>query len=318
MHTRNLGFSDLDLTTIGLGTWAIGGGGWEYGWGPQDETASIQTIHRALDLGMNWLDTAAAYGLGRSEEVIGTALKDRRDQVIIATKCGLRWDDSGHVFRNSQPDSLQQELDDSLRRLQTDYIDLYQIHWPDFDVPLADSWATLARFVETGKVRYLGVSNFTVEQMRTCQAIHPIAALQPPYSLLQRDVETELLPFCAEHNIGVIAYSPMESGLLTGAFDINRVADDDWRRGDARFQEPQLSRHLAFVDALRPIAAATGHTVAHLAVAWVLRRPEVTAAIVGARTVEQAEQIMDGAGYVLSDDELAAIDSAYTATLGGN
>lgn len=315
MEKRQLGFTDLHLTTIGLGTWAIGGGGWEFGWGDQDDAESIATIHRALDLGMNWLDTAAVYGLGRSEAVIGRALQGRRDQVIVATKCGLRWDDQGNVHRSSQPDSLREELENSLRRLQTDTIDLYQIHWPDENTPLEESWATLASFVQEGKVRYLGVSNFSVEQIKICQSIHPVASVQPPYSLLRREIEADLLPYCAEHNIGVVAYSPMESGLLTGSFDIDSKDPDDWRRREARFQEPQLSRNLAFVDALRPIAERTGHTVAHLAVAWTLRKPVVTAAIVGARTVSQVERTMRAADYRLSDAELAAIERAYADTI---
>jgi aryl-alcohol dehydrogenase-like predicted oxidoreductase len=311
MEVRKLGSSDLNLTTIGLGTWAIGGGGWQYGWGPQDEAESIRTIHRALDMGLNWLDTAAVYGLGSSEEAVGKALKGKRDQVIVATKCGMQWDSQGNVDRNSRPERLRQEVEDSLRRLQTDVIDLYQIHWPDGKVPLADAWATMADFVRQGKVRYIGVSNFNVQQMSECLAIHPVTSLQPPYSLLRRDIEAEILPFCREHNIGVIPYSPMESGLLTGKFDVNRLAEDDWRRRDSKFQEPSLSRNLAFVDALRPIAERHGQTVAHLAVAWTLRNPVVTAPIVGARTVGQVEQMMAGAEFRLSADDLAAIEAAY-------
>ncbi|WP_119065216.1 aldo/keto reductase [Aggregatilinea lenta] len=315
MECRKLGTSDLELTTLGLGTWALGGGDWQYGWGSQDDSESINTIHRALDLGMNWLDTAAVYGLGRSEEVVGKALRDRRDKVILATKCGQRWNDDGSTFRHSGPESLRREVEDSLRRLQTDHIDLYQIHWPDLDTPLEESWATLASFVKEGKVRYIGVSNYSAEQMAAIQSIHPITSLQPPYHLLERNVEDEILPFCRENNIGVVAYSPMASGLLTGRFDINRVAENDWRRGDSKFQEPQLSRNLAFVEALKPIAARQGKTVAHLAVAWTLRDPVVTSAIVGARSIAQAEQIMEGADYRLSEQDLADIDAAYQATL---
>jgi aryl-alcohol dehydrogenase-like predicted oxidoreductase len=316
VESRKLGYTDLTLTTVGLGTWAIGGGDWEYGWGPQDDAESIATIHRALDLGINWIDTAAAYGLGRSEEVVGRAIRDRRDRVILATKCGLVWDHQGNVRRISRPDSLRKELEDSLRRLQTDVIDLYQVHWPDLHTPLAESWSTLAGFVKEGKVRYLGVSNYSVAQMRECQAIHPVASLQPPYSLLQREIEGGTLDYCRQENIGVIVYSPMESGLLTGSFDITRVAADDWRRREDRFQEPLLARNLAFVDALRPIAGRRGKTVGHLAVAWTLRDPVVTGAIVGARTVAQAERIVQGADWRLSPEEIAEIDRAYRATLG--
>jgi aryl-alcohol dehydrogenase-like predicted oxidoreductase len=315
VERRQLGYTDLALTVVGLGTWAIGGE-WEYGWGPQDDAESIATVHRALDLGINWIDTAAVYGLGRSEEVIGRAIKDRRDSVILATKCGMVWDEQGNVSRSSRPESVRKELEDSLRRLQTDVIDLYQVHWPDRRTPLAESWAALAGFVKEGKVRYLGVSNYSVEQMRECQAIHPIASLQPPYSLLRRDIEGETLAYCRQENIGVVVYSPMESGLLTGSFDITRVAADDWRRREERFQEPHLSRNLALVEALRPIAERQGKTVGHLAVAWTLRDPVVTAAIVGARAVGQAERIVEGADWQLSPEEIAEIDRAYRSVLG--
>jgi len=315
MEQRQLGDTDLCLTTIGLGTWAIGGS-WEFGWGPQDDAESLRAIERALDQGMNWLDTAAAYGLGHSEEVCGQALQGRRDAVIVATKGGLRWDDSGRSFRDSRPASLRQEVEDSLRRLQTDVIDLYQIHWPDPNTPLEESWAALAELVQQGKLRYLGVSNFSVEQIERCHAIYPVASLQPPYSLLRRAVEDELLPFCQQNGIGVLAYSPMESGLLTGRFDITRLASDDWRLREDRFRQPELARNLALVERLRPIAAARGQTVAQLAVAWVLRHPAVTAAIVGARTAAQADAIMRGADWRLSDDELAAVDEALAAAFG--
>jgi aryl-alcohol dehydrogenase-like predicted oxidoreductase len=315
VETRKLGYTDLTLTVVGLGTWAIGGGGWEFGWGSQDDAESIATVHRALDLGINWIDTAAAYGLGRSEEVVGKAIRDRRDKVILATKCGLVWDRQGNVNRNSRPESLRKELENSLRRLQTDVIDLYQVHWPDRHMPLGESWGALAGFVKEGKVRYLGVSNYSVEQMRECQAVHPVASLQPPYSLLRRGIEGETLDYCRRENIGVIVYSPMESGLLTGSFDLTRVGADDWRRREARFQEPQLSRNLALVEALRPIAERQGRTVGHLAVGWTLRDPVVTAAIVGARTVAQAERIVQGADWRLSPEEIAEIDRAYRATL---
>ena len=315
METRQLGYTDLALTVVGLGTWAIGGE-WEYGWGPQDDAESIATVHRALDLGINWIDTAAVYGLGRSEEVVGRAIRDRRDRVILATKCGMVWDDKGNVSRSSRPDSLRKELEASLRRLHTDVIDLYQVHWPDRHTPLAESWDALANFVKEGKVRYLGVSNYSVEQMRECQPIHPIASLQPPYSLLRREIEGETLDYCRRENIGVIVYSPMESGLLTGSFDITRVAADDWRRRDERFQEPQLSRHMALVEALRPFTERQGKTVGHLAVAWTLRDPVVTAAIVGARTVAQAERMVQGADWQLSPEEIAQIDRVYRSAMG--
>lgn len=313
MNRRKLGYSDLELTTIGLGTWAMGGS-WEWGWGAQDDAESINTIHCALDLGINWLDTAAAYGLGHAEEVVGRALKGRRDQVIVATKGGQRWHEDGTTFRNSQPDGLRREIEASLRRLQTDYVDLYQIHWPDLDTPVEESWAAMAEFVKEGKARYIGVSNYSVEQLRAIQPIHPVASLQPPYHLLDRHIEDEILPFCQANHIGVIVYSPMASGLLSGRFDTGRLAPDDWRRKDEKFQEPDLSRNLAFVDALRPIAKRHGGTVGHLAVAWTLRHPAVTAAIVGARTVAQAEQLPGGGAMQLTDADMAEIEEAYRAT----
>ena len=315
MERRKLGYTDLELTTIGLGTWAIGGGGWDFGWGSQDDGQSIAAIHRALDVGINWIDTAAAYGMGHAEEIIARALKDRRDQAIVATKGGLRWDAQGHVYRSSRPESLRQEVEDSLRRLRIDVIDLYQIHWPDTNVPLVDSWGALADLVREGKIRYLGVSNYHIHHMREIQPVHPIASLQPPYNLLRRKIEAETLDYCREHQIGVIVYSPMESGLLTGKFDISRVAEDDWRKNDSRFQEPNLSRNLQFVEALRPIAERRGKTVGHLAVAWTLRNPVVTAAIVGARNAQQVDEIAAGADWMLSPDEIAAIESAHQSLL---
>lgn len=319
METRKLGYTDLELTTIGLGTWALGGGDYQFGWGPQDDVASIATIHRALDAGINWIDTAAVYGLGRSEEVIGKALKGRRDGVIIATKCGRDWSDPENIGRNAKPERIRQEVEDSLRRLQTDVIDLYQIHWPDPDVPLEESWQTMADLITEGKVRAIGVSNFSVAQMQTCQSVHPVASLQPPYNLINRGIEDAILPFCGQNNIGVIVYSPMASGLLTGAFDFNRLAPNDWRRGPERerFVEPNLSRNLAFVERLRPIADGYGKTVAHLAVAWTLARKEVTAAIVGARTIAQVDKIMAGAEFRLNDADLGAIEDAHNEVFGG-
>lgn len=313
MQTRKLGYTDLYLTTVGLGTWAIGGGGWAYGWGPQDDTDSIRAIQRALDLGINWIDTAAVYGLGHSEEIVGKAIRGRRDQVIIATKCGLVWDEGSTTpYGRLKAWSVRQEVEASLRRLGVDVIDLYQIHWPNPDEDIEEAWATIADLVREGKVRYAGVSNFSVEQMKRIQPIHPIASLQPPYNMLRRDIEAEILPFCAANNIGVIVYSPMASGVLTEKFSRQWVAslpDDDWRKKySGHLQEPELSANLALVEGLKAIAARYGRTVSQLAIAWTLRRPEVTAAIVGARRPEQIEQTAPAADWVLPPEVLAEID----------
>jgi len=313
MQTRKLGYTDLYLTTVGLGTWAIGGGGWAYGWGPQDDTDSIRTIQRALDLGINWIDTAAVYGLGHSEEIVGKAIRGRRDQVIIATKCGLVWDEGSTTpYGRLKAWSVRQEVEASLRRLGVDVIDLYQIHWPNPDEDIEEAWATIADLVREGKIRYAGVSNFSVEQMKRIQPIHPIASLQPPYNMLRRDIEAEILPFCAANDIGVIVYSPMASGVLTEKFSRQWVAslpDDDWRKKySGHLQEPELSANLALVEGLKAIAARYGRTVSQLAIAWTLRRPEVTAAIVGARRPEQIEQTAPAADWVLPPEVLAEID----------
>ncbi|MGQ9466667.1 MAG: aldo/keto reductase [Anaerolineae bacterium] len=317
MQTRKLGDTDLYLTSIGLGTWAIGGGGWEYGWGPQDEADSIRTIQRAIDLGINWIDTAAVYGLGRSEEVVGKAIRGRRDQVVIATKCGLVWDEGSTVpYGRLKAWSVRKEVEASLRRLNVDVIDLYQIHWPNPDEDIEEAWATIADLIREGKVRYGGVSNFSVEQMKRVQAIHPIASLQPPYNMLRREIEAEILPFCAANNIGVIVYSPMGSGVLTERFSRERVAelaDDDWRKKhNDNFREPLLSANLALVDGLREIARRYGRTVSQLAIAWTLRRPEVTGAIVGARRPEQIEETAPAADWILPSEVLAEIDDLLT------
>ena len=313
MQTRKLGYTDLYLTTVGLGTWAIGGGGWAYGWGPQDDADSIRTIQRALDLGINWIDTAAVYGLGHSEEIVGKAIRGRRDQVIIATKCGLVWDEGSTTpYGRLKAWSVRQEVEASLRRLGVDVIDLYQIHWPNPDEDIEEAWATIADLVREGKIRYAGVSNFSVEQMKRIQPIHPIASLQPPYNMLRRDIEAEILPFCAANDIGVIVYSPMASGVLTEKFSRQWVAslpDDDWRKKySGHLQEPELSANLALVEGLKAIAARYGRTVSQLAIAWTLRRPEVTAAIVGARRPEQIEQTAPAADWVLPPEVLAEID----------
>jgi aryl-alcohol dehydrogenase-like predicted oxidoreductase len=313
MRTKMLGNSRLALTRIGLGTWAIGGADWQFGWGSQDDRDSIATIHEALDLGINWIDTAAVYGLGHSEEIVGKAVAERRDKVIIATKCGRLTDPgSTTIVSRLKAASVRKELEASLRRLKTDYIDLYQIHWPDPDPDIEEGWEVIAKAVGEGKVRYAGVSNFNPEQMRRIQKIHPIASLQPPYSMLRRDVEKEVLPFCAANGIGVICYSPMQMGLLTGAFTRERAASlppDDVRARNALFTEPALSRNLALVEALRPLAKKNGRSLAELAVAWVLRRSEVTAAIVGGRRPGQVAEIAAAADWELSPADAAEIET---------
>jgi aryl-alcohol dehydrogenase-like predicted oxidoreductase len=311
MRTHELGKSGLALTRVGLGTWAIGGAGWQFGWGSQDDRDSISTIHEALDLGINWIDTAAVYGLGHSEEIVGQAVAGRRDKVIIATKCGRPTDPgSTTILSRLKAASVRKELEASLRRLKTDHIDLYQIHWPDPDADIEEGWGEIGKAVKEGKVRYAGVSNFTPEQMRRLQQIHPIASLQPPYSMLRRDVEKELLPFCAANGIGVICYSPMQMGLLTGAFPRERAAalpTDDVRSRNALFTEPALSRSLALVEELRPIAKRNSKNLAELAVAWVLRRPEVTAAIVGGRKPGQIADIAGAADWDLSAEDIREV-----------
>jgi aryl-alcohol dehydrogenase-like predicted oxidoreductase len=311
MQTRKLGYTDLHLTTVGLGTWAIGGGGWAYGWGPQDDAESVAAIRRALGLGINWIDTAAVYGLGHSEEIIGRAIAGRRDEVVIATKCGMVWDEGSTTpYGRLKAESIRREAEASLRRLKVEVIDLYQIHWPNPDEDIEEAWGVIADLIQEGKVRYGGVSNFSVEQLKRAQAIHPVASLQPPYNMLRRGIEEELLAYCAANDIGVIAYSPMQAGLLTGKFTKERVAnlpDDDWRKRDPSFREPELSANLALVQKLRPIAERNGRTVAQLAVAWVLRRPEVTAAIVGARRPSQIEETAPAGDWVLSEEDVAEI-----------
>lgn len=311
METRKLGYSDLHFTEIGLGTWAIGGGGWDFGWGPQDDKRSIDTIHRALELGINWIDTAAVYGLGHSEEIVGRAIKGQRDEVLVATKCGLVWDPgSTSPYGRLTAESVRQEAEDSLRRLDVDVIDLYQIHWPNPEEQIEEGWATIAELIEEGKVRYGGVSNFSVEQLKRIQPIHPVASLQPPYHMLDRGIEEDLLDYCAANDIGVITYSPMASGLLTGKYtreQIEGLPDEDWRKDSKQFTEPQLSANLELVEGLRPIAERGGHTLPQLAIAWVLRRPEVTAAIVGARKPSQIEETAQAAAWELSEEEQAQI-----------
>ena len=310
--TRQLGNSDLQLTPIGYGAWAIGGGNWEFAWGDQDDDESVRTIERALDAGINWIDTAAVYGLGHSEEVVSKAIKNATSEPYIFTKCSMRWDKDRQIYRSLKAKSLEEEIENSLRRLDVDTIDLYQIHWPNPESEIEEGWETLARFKEQGKIRYIGVSNFNVEQMKRAQKIAPITSLQPPYSLLRRDIEAEILPFCQEHNIGVINYSPMASGLLTGKMTAERIAEmpaDDWRKRSPNFNEPKLSRNLKLVELLREIGKTHNVEPGVVAIAWTLRHPAITAAIVGARRPDQVDGVMPAATFRLSNEEIERIES---------
>jgi aryl-alcohol dehydrogenase-like predicted oxidoreductase len=312
LETRQLGNSDLHLTRIGFGAWAIGGGNWEFAWGPQDDQESIQTIERAIESGLNWIDTAAVYGLGHSEEVVAQAVKRVSKKPYIFTKCSMRWDAERRIYRSLKASSLQEELDNSLRRLQVEAIDLYQIHWPNPEGEIEEGWETLARFKKQGKVRYIGVSNFNVEQIKRVQKIAPVTSLQPPYSLLNRTVETEILPFCQKNNIGVINYSPMVSGLLTGKMTRERIASlpaDDWRKRSPNFNEPRLTRNLQLVELLREIGNRHGVEPGVVAIAWTLRHPAITAAIVGARRPDQIAGVLPAASFNLSQEEAEQIEA---------
>ncbi|TME67706.1 MAG: aldo/keto reductase [Chloroflexi bacterium] len=311
MQTRQFGNSDMQITPLGLGTWAIGGGGWAFGWGPQDDEASIATIHRAIDLGINWIDTAAVYGLGHSEEIVAKALKGRSDRPYVFTKGSRVWNDQGEITSSLKEQSLRREVENSLHRLEVDTIDLYQLHWPNPDPDIEEGWSTLAKLKSEGKLRYIGVSNFSVEQMERARKIAPITSLQAPYSLIKRDIERDILPYCQEHNIGVIVYSPMMSGLLSGKMTRERIdnfPEDDWRKRNEEFQEPRLSRNLKLASLLQDIGYPYNRTTAEVAIAWTLRHPAVTGAIVGGRRPEQVEEIIGAAEFRLSESELEQIE----------
>jgi len=313
---RTLGNSDLRLTPVGFGAWAIGGGNWEFAWGPQDDNESIGAIHRALDLGVNWIDTAAIYGLGHSEEIVGRALKSTSNKPFVFTKCSMRWHQDRSIYRSLKTESIAEELEGSLRRLGVETIDLYQIHWPNPETEIEEGWEALGRFQKEGKIRWIGVSNFSVEQMKRALKIAPITSLQPPYSMLRRAIEEEILPFTRFNNIGVINYSPMVSGLLTGKMTAERVAafpQDDWRRRAVEFNEPRLSRNLQLVELLREVG--TGHNVSPgvVAVAWTLHHPAVTAAIVGGRSAQQVEGLAPALEFRITDEDYARINDFLTA-----
>jgi len=310
MQERTLGRTDMALTTVGLGTWAMGGP-WQFGWGPQDDDEAVAAVVAALDQGINWIDTAPAYGLGHSEELVGQALKQTKHKPYIATKCGLLWNDKKEKLSCLEPASIRRECHASLERLGIETIYLYQMHWPDPDAEIEGAWEEMARLVEEGKVRHIGVSNYSVEQLERIGKIHPVASLQPPYSMLHREVEGELLAYCAQHELGVIVYSPMQRGLLTGKFNSKRLAalaPDDHRKRHRDFQEPQFAATLEMVEQLKTIAQRSGRTCAQLAISWVLRRSEVTAAIVGARRPEQITETVQAGDWNLSDDDIAEIE----------
>lgn len=315
MQLRQLGCSDMKISPLGIGTWAIGGPEGNYNWGPQDDKDSIEAIRKALDLGMNWIDTAAAYGKGHSEEVVGKAIKGLSLRPYVFTKNSLVFWGKDRVVTNClKGDSIRRECEESLRRLGVETLDLWQIHWPNPDPDIEEGWTEMAKLQKAGKVRWIAVSNFSVSQMKRAQAIAPIASLQPPYSAIRRDIEDEILPFCAKENIGVIPYSPMQAGLLSGKMSKERLeslAPGDWRRNNDNFKEPKLSKNLALQEVFRKIAARHGHPAGVAAIAWVLRRKEVTGAIVGLRTSRQAEELAPALEFRLNPEELKEIDDTF-------
>ena len=312
MLTRQLGNSDLHITPLGVGAWAMGGAGWLFSWSHQEDDASIAAIHAALDAGMNWIDTAAVYGLGHSEEVVARALEGRGNRPYVFTKCARIWDENRQIGKSLKADSVRRECEASLRRLKVDVIDLYQIHWPEPDEDVEEGWATLARMKEEGKVRWIGVSNFNLDQLKRARAIAPITSLQPPYSLIRREVEADVLDYCAEQNIGVIAYSPMGSGMLTGTMTRERIAnlpEDDWRRRSPQFQEPLATRNLKLAVKLKEIAARHDRNAGEAAIAWALRNGVVTGAIVGVRSPEQVAGVVGAMEFRLSENEIKEIET---------
>jgi aryl-alcohol dehydrogenase-like predicted oxidoreductase len=312
LRTGPLGDTGLEISRVGFGAWAIGGGGWEFGWGPQQDDESIAAIHRALELGVNWIDTAAAYGFGRSEEIVGRALRGLPERPYVFTKSSLLDDGTRHVRHVLKRDSILREAEGSLQRLGVDAIDLYQIHWPNPDEDIEEGWAAMATLKERGLVRHIGVSNFDVSQLRRIQSIAPVETLQPPYSLIDRAAEAEVLPFAEREGIGVIVYSPMGSGLLTGGITRERIAampDDDWRKTDPRFTEPQLTRHLALAARLRTVADRHDVSPGAVAVAWTLRNPAVDGAITGFRRPDQVDPVVAAAGLELTGQDLAEINA---------
>jgi aryl-alcohol dehydrogenase-like predicted oxidoreductase len=319
MQTKQLGNSDMHITPIGIGAWAMGGGGWAFAWGPQDDDDSVAAIHAALDAGINWIDTAAVYGLGHSEEVVARALKGRSRRPFVFTKCERVWNERREIGKSLKADSIRREVEASLRRLQLDTIDLYQIHWPEPEEDIEEGWTAMAQLQREGKVRWIGVSNFSVDHLCRAQAIAPITSLQPPYSMLAREIEETVLPYTQQHGIGAIVYSPMKSGLLSGAMTRERVAampPDDWRRRTPHFQEPQLTRNLELAELLRAIGQRHGRTPGEVAIAWTLCHPAVTAAIVGMRSAKQVEGVIGAAAFRLTAEEVQEIEGFLQASAG--
>ncbi len=315
MRKQKLGNSDLEITKIGFGAWAIGGPGYEFGWGKQVDNDSIKAIHKALEMGVNWIDTAAVYGLGHSESVVAEALKQwNGEKPFIFTKCSLIWDEKRNVIKSHDPVSLKRECENSLKRLNVDTIDLYQVHWPPEkdNSQIDDAWKALTELKEEGKVRWIGVSNFNVEQMERTQKISPVTSLQPPYSLLRRKIEHEVLPFCKQNNIGVIVYSPMASGMLTGAMTKERAENlpgDDWRKGSKEFVEPRLSKNLLLVEKLKHVGKKYDSAPGEVAIAWTLKNSAVTGAIVGARNAKQVEGVFRASELELKDEDVKEIEN---------
>jgi aryl-alcohol dehydrogenase-like predicted oxidoreductase len=311
MTTKRLGNSDMDITRIGVGAWAIGGGGWAFGWGPQDDNESVEAIRAAIDQGINWIDTAAVYGLGHSEEVVAKALKGISKKPYVFTKCARVWDESRKIGKRLKADSVKKECEDSLRRLKLEVIDLYQIHWPEPDEDIEEGWGAMAKLKEEGKVRWIGLSNFSAEQMRRVQPIAPITSLQPQYSMLAKEAEESILPYTKANNIGVIVYSPMRNGLLSGGMTKERVAnfpEDDFRRNRPDFQEPKLTKNLELAELLRKIGSKHGRTPGEVAIAWTLLNPAVTAAIVGVRSAKQVEGVIGAGDLALSPVDTEQIE----------
>lgn len=317
MKTNRLGNSDLDITTIGYGAWAIGGGGWAFAWGPQDDAESVATIREAIDLGINWVDTAAVYGLGHSEEVVAKALDGMQKRPFVFTKCARVWNEKGEIGKRLKADSIRTECEASLKRLKVDVIDLYQVHWPEPEEDIEEGWQAMVKLKEQGKVRWIGVSNFNGSQIDRIRKFGPITSLQPPYSLIRPEVEEEILPYCKANNIGVIAYSPMGNGLLTGAWTKERLAAlpaDDWRKSKNKyFQEPLFSRNLKLAELLQKVATRHGKTAGEAAIAWVLRNPAVTGAIVGARKPGQLKELVGASDWRLTAEDVAEIDAFVKA-----
>jgi aryl-alcohol dehydrogenase-like predicted oxidoreductase len=312
MEKRLLGNSNLDITVLGIGTWAIGGAGYQFAWGPQNDNDSIAAIRKAVDAGINWIDTAAVYGLGHSEETVARAVSCMPRKPYIFTKCERTWNEKGEIRGSLKADSIRRECEASLRRLKVDTIDLYQVHWPEPDEDIEEGWAEMARLKEQGKARYIGVSNFNAEQMRRAEEIAPITSLQPAYSLITRSVEDHILPYCRQRNIGVIAYSPMRSGLLSGAMTRERIAalpKDDWRRNNTDFKEPKLSRNLELAELLGKIGRRHNLTAGEVAIAWTLQNPAVTGAIVGLRHPDQVAGVIGAADFRLSSEELDEVQA---------